>query len=228
MNPAFHLGVVLALACGFATAQNRTDASSPQVEFRVTRFDPTDQASPVFIIGHASGKVEVEVPLTYIGGPHKATLRDGRFLDLWRGNAELPEISLPIAGDERKDLLLVFIPAEQSFKVIKVNTPLSRIRGGDRFIINATNKSLALKSGGDKPVFIDSGKSGLLRGPGGGEILSVPVLISLKEESDDWKLASTENWQFDPRFRRYLFAYISPRTRQLTFHGVAERMAKTD
>lgn len=223
MSSKFLIAITLALACGFTTAQGQTNASA-QVEFRVTRFDPSDQAIPVFKVGPASGDKEIEIPLTYIGGPHKATLRDGQFLDLWRGDSEQAEISLPIAENERKDLLLVFIPVEQSFKVIKINTPLSRIRGGDRFIINATNKSLAIKSDKAKPVVIAPGKSGLLSGPGGDEIVSIPILISLKEESGDWKLASTENWQIDPRFRRYLFAYMSPRNRQLTFHGVTERM----
>ena len=155
--------MTLALACGFAAAQNPNNAPA-RIEFRVTRFDPTDQTSPVFKVGHGSDAAEIEIPLTYIGGPHKATLRDGRFLDFRRGAVELPEISLPIAENEHTDLLLIFIPAAQSFKVIKVLTPLARMRGGDRLIINATNKRLAIKSGEEKSVFIDPTKSGIFSG----------------------------------------------------------------
>jgi hypothetical protein len=212
----------LALACGFAAARNPNHASS-QIEFRVTRFDPSDQASPAFWVGHGGDAAKIEIPLTYIGGPHKATLRDGRFLDFRRDSAQLPEISLPIAENEHTNLLLIFIPVAQSFKVIKVLTPLARMRGGDRLIINTTNNRLAIKSSEEKPVFIEPTKSGIFRGSSSHEIVSIPVIIGL-EEDGQWKMASTENWQFDPRFRRYLFAYISPRNRQLTFHAVTERM----
>ena len=208
------------VAFGFAAAEE-----SAQVEFRVTRFDPGDQVSPVFKVGPtASGGVEVEVPLTYIGGPHKATLRDGRFLDFWRGDAEKPEISIPIAENERADLLLLFIQMENRFEVIKVNTPLSRMRGGDRYLVNATTQRLAVKMGDAEPVVIEPRKAGLLRVPVGEEVISVSVRIGV-EKDGGWDLASTENWPIDPRFRRYLFAYISPRNRQLTFHGVSERLA---
>jgi hypothetical protein len=223
MNTALWITISLALTCGFAAAQNRKNAPS-QIEFRVTRFDPTDQTSPVFKVGQGGDSAQIEIPLTYIGGPHKATLRDGRFLDLRRDSAKLPEISLPIAENEHTDLLLIFIPAAQSFNVIKVLTPLARMRGGDRLIINATNKRLVIKSGEEKPVFIDPTKSGIFNSSSD-KIVSIPVIIGL-EEGGQWKMASTENWQFDPRFRRYLFAYISPRNRQLTFHAVTERMEK--
>jgi hypothetical protein len=49
-----------------------------------------------------------KVPITYIPGPFKATLRDGVFLDLWRGDAKAPEISLRIQPAERTYLLLAF------------------------------------------------------------------------------------------------------------------------
>jgi hypothetical protein len=70
---------------------------------------------------------------------------------------------------------------------------------------------------------IPAGKSDVLSGPPGSEIVSLPVLISLKHE-EQWKLASTEQWPIDPRFRKYLVAYMSPRSNQLVFHSVTERM----
>lgn len=106
---------------------------------------------------------------------------------------------------------------------MKVLTPPGRIRGGDRHLLNVTGSRLAVKIGDAMPVYIDPGKSGLLRGPGGDEPVSLPILINIRE-GEKWKPASTENWHFDPRFRGYLFAFISPRTRHLAFHVVSERM----
>jgi hypothetical protein len=217
------LVIAAAAAVVLPAAAQSEPGGSPEVEFRVTRFDPADRPSPEFRVGSAERQVEVEVPLTYIGGPHKAPLRDGRFLDFWRGDAERPEISLAITEAERKDLLLFFIPAKEGFRVMKLRTPPASIRGGDRYLVNATDTRLAIKLGNAKPVFIDPGKADLLRGPRGDEVVSLPVLISLRE-GDEWKLASTENWYCDPRFRKFLFAYISPRTRHLAFHGVSEQL----
>ena len=205
-------------------AQDGNERKAAKVEFRVTRFDPEDRKSPVFLAGSGDRQIEIEVPLTFISGTFEASLRDGTMLDLFQGAADQPAISLEIAPAERKHLLLVFFQQDESYRVLKIHTPPDRIKGGDRFIINATSKEMAIKLGGAEPLMIPVGKSGVLAGPPGGEIVSLPVLVSLKQEDDQWKLASTEQWPCDPRFRKYLFAYMSPRSRHLVFHSVTERM----
>jgi hypothetical protein len=194
----------------------------PEVEFRATRFDPADGESPKFEVGAEADRTEVMVPMTYIAGPFKAPLRDGRFLDFWGGDSEKPELSLAITEAERKDLLLFFIPVDDGFKVIKVRTPESAIAGGDRYLINACNRRIAIKAGKDDPLQLEPGKGGVIRAPRGGAA-TMPVLISIRE-ADSWKAASTETWYHDPRFRKYLFAYLHPRSGHLVFHAVSEKM----
>jgi hypothetical protein len=195
------------------------EKSTTTIEFRVTRFDPGDGKPPEF----RAGTETFQVPITYIAGPFKATLRDDFFLDFRRGAEEVPEISLRIEPAERAHLLLVFMPRESSFRVIKINTPPDKVKGGDRLVINAAPDELAIKLGDMKPIRVPSGKSGLLSGPPGKEIVSLPVLIQRKV-ADQWQLASTEQWPCDPLFRKFLFAYIHPRTGHLAFHAVAERL----
>lgn len=222
MKPWISTALLLLLSLPPATGQDGRKAA--EVEFRVTRFDPGDRPSPKFEVGPPGGdRTEIEVPMTYIAGPFKAPLRDDRFLDLWRDEGEQPEISLPITEAERKDLLLFFIPQEESFRVIKVRTPLGRIRGGDRYLINASPRPLAIKTDQGKQLLLEPGKGDILRGPGGDDISAMKVLVSLKQE-ESWRLASTETWYSDPRFRKYLFAYLSPRSGQLVFHSVSERL----
>lgn len=210
-------------ASPFSITAQEADQAASKVEFRVTRFDPGDQPPPEFKVGTGGGQVELTVPLTFIEGPHKASLRDERYLDFWRGKAEKPEISVSIGANERKDLLLIFIPVGESFKVMKVLTPVANLRGTDRYLLNVTENQIAVKIGDGKPVLVDSGKSGVLKGPGGVNVVSLPVLIS-QRQGEEWKLASTENWHFDPRSRAYLFAYMSQRTRHLTLHVITERL----
>ncbi|MGA0898837.1 MAG: hypothetical protein ACO3SO_00365 [Luteolibacter sp.] len=195
-----------------------------EVEFRAARFDPKDRPSPEYLVGPEGDQIEVEVPLTYIAGPHKARLREGGFLDFWQGGEE-PKLSVRIAPDELKDLLLFFIPSQQDYIVVKVKTGGGRIRGGDRYVANATNRALAFKLGDGQPLVVKPGEAGLLKGPGGQDPVSVPALVSMKKD-EGWKLACTEQWLCDPRFRRYVFAYISPRTKQLVFHSLSERLQR--
>lgn len=216
------LAAVFLTSFGPAAAQESED-KSPTVEFRVTRFDPGDGPPPEFRVGSEGNSVEFEVPLTHIAGPFEAPLRDERALDFWGEDSEKPELSVEITAAEREHLLLVFFPRDDGFSVLKVQTPPTRLKGGDRLIINTTSNELAIKLDDDEPLVIAPKTSGILSGPPGTEIVSLPVLISLKKE-DGWELASTENWPCDPRFRKYLFAYISPRSRHLTFHGVSERL----
>ena len=206
-----------------APAQDNGAKGTEKVEFRVTRFDPDDRKSPVFQAGSAGNQIEIEVPLTFIAGPFEAPLRDGIFLDLRQGTAEKPVISLEIAPAEREHLLLVFFQQGDTFRVLKILTPPTRIKGGDRLIVNVSPSDMAIKLGDSKPLMIPPGKSGILAGPPGSAIVSLPVLISLKQQ-DKWELASTEQWPCDARFRKYLFSYMSPRSRQLVFHSVIERM----
>jgi hypothetical protein len=194
-----------------------------KVEFRVTRFDPDDRESPVFRAGGGERQVEVEVPLTFIAGPFEVPLRNGNMLDLFQGAAEKPAISIEIKPEEREHLLLVFFQQDDSHRVLKVHSPPNRIKGGDRFIVNITPNEMAIKLGNAEPLMIPASKSAVLAGPPGSEIVSLPVLVSLKQQ-DKWKLASTEHWPCDARFRKYLFAYMSPRSRQVVFHSVTERM----
>lgn len=215
--------IIPLLAAGCLTLAAQENQKSPEVEFRVTRFDPADGEPPKFEVGGEAGRVEIEIPLTYIAGPFKAPLRDGRILDFWRGEGEPPELLLTIGENERQNLLLFFIPSQESFRVIKVHTPPGAIRGGDRYMINACQNQIAIKAGGNEPLYLNPGKGNIVRAPRGSDAAAMPVLISIKE-GETWKLATSETWYTDPRFRKYLFAYQCPRTGQLRFHGVSERL----
>jgi hypothetical protein len=210
------------LSSTMLNAQTEKKASA-SVEFRITRFDPGDARPPEFRTGNESSSASFKVPITCIAGPFKANLRDGVFLDLWRGDAKAPEISLRIKPNERAHLLLAFIPHKSGFRILKINTPPDNLKGGDRLIINATKDELAFQLGDMKSIRVSTGKSEILKGPPGKKIVSLPALIHRKT-GKLWKLASTEQWPCDPRFRKLIFAYICPRHHHLSFHAVSERL----
>jgi len=204
-----------------ANAQSGRGDEAAKVTFKVTRFDVADRPPPEFELRGGGEPVTLEVPLTYIAGPFKATLRDGRFLDFFRPGAERPEISLPIPPAMRKDLLLVFVAGNDGFEVTMVHVPPSRMKGGDRYIINATDSRLSLQYRGAKAVVIPPGKADILAGPGRDEVTLVDVAVQ-QEQGEQWRVVSRETWPCDPRVRKFLIVFRSPRTKHITFHGVEE------
>lgn len=208
------------LTAPFLQAQEKSTA---RVSFSVTRFDPNDRPSPKFEVGGVGKRTTIEVPLTDIEGPFKATLRNDQFLDFFKGAAEKPVLSIKVAPSKRKDLLLVFVPKGDSFNILQVHAPRTKIKGGDRYIVNATKGDLALQLGKAKPILVKASSSGILPSPSGSKMQTLPVVIKQKT-GNEWKLVSNEFWTCDPRFRSFLFIYRSPRTGHIAFHGVTDRL----
>jgi len=210
---------------GLSTSQlfAQTDKQGDKLSFSVTRFDPRDRPIPEFIVKDGGTETEILVPLTYIAGPFNTTLRDGKHLDFFKPGGTEPVISTVIPQEIRKDLLLVFVPREDSFEILKIHVPLDGIKGGDNYVINATNTEVEIKYGSVTPVRISPSKAALLHDPAAGKSLTLPVVIRQKN-GDEWKPVTTENWPHDTRFRTFLFLYTSIRDHHMTFHGITQRM----
>jgi hypothetical protein len=194
-----------------------------KVSFRTTRFETEDTPAPEFSVGTTDSKQKIKVPLTYIAGPYKAILREGMYLDFWRGTEETPEITVTIEPSELENLLLVFLPKGDSYQVSKILTDSSRIKAGDTYIINSTTSDLAFKVGEAKPVLVIAKKTAIIKGPMDKGTLSRSVLLS-KLIDKKWIPIASESWPCDPKFITFLFVYISPRTQKHTYHSVAQLM----
>ncbi|MCC5846142.1 MAG: hypothetical protein JJU05_17980 [Verrucomicrobia bacterium] len=215
---------LLAVPASFVRGRDQTEPE-PRVTFRITRFDPGDRPPPSYSLLVDEERVPVDIPIHYIAGPFTGVLRSGLYLDFYREDAESPAVTVEIPENLREDLLLVFLPGSEAgeYSVLPVQTPRSRIRGGDRMVLNASDTTVAIQYGETDPVVIAPGRSGMLSATGIDRISSVPVAILEKSEGN-WRPYTSENWPHDPRVRTFLFLYRSNRTRQLTFHGVSERM----
>jgi hypothetical protein len=197
--------------------------SVAKVQFSITRFDPLDRPAPKLMVKNGSVEAEVEVPMTYIAGPYTATLRDGMFLDFYQPGGEMPFLSTKVPAEWQKDLLLIVVPNEKSYEILKVHAPLTSVPGGAHYTINATANDVAIKFGSQKTVLIRSKKSAVLHDPSAGNALTVPAVIRQKD-GDQWKLVTTENWPHDRRFRTFLFLFQSSRDQHMAFHGITQRV----
>ena len=201
----------------------QTDEQGEKLSFSVTRFDPSDRPSPDFILKDGGKETGISVPLTYIAGPFTATLREGKHLDFFKPGIEEPVITTVIPPDMRKDLLLVFVPREDTFEILKIHVPRAGIKGGDHYVINATPHEVAIKFGSAATVHISPKRGALLHDPAAGNAVTLPVVIQRKE-GEEWKPVTTENWPHDTRFRNFLFLYTSARDRHMAFHGISQRV----
>lgn len=190
--------------------------------YKITRFDPSDHPPPEFRIGNKKKGTLVKVPLTHIAGPLTAKLRDGKHLDFWGKDEEKPQITLTIGKHEREGLLLVLAPKrEGSFSILKINALQNKLKGGERYIINATSNQLEITIAGSPPIVVQPKKAKILNAP---PVKDVSSVIIKEKQKDTWNLVASEDWHFDKRFRKYLFIYRSSKSKGLLFHGVSERL----
>jgi hypothetical protein len=196
------------------------EVRAENVEFRTVRFDPDDRPPPEYQAVKCSTKFSV--PLHSLSDPHEMTLRDGKFLDL-RPSAGGKPLTLEIPPSMKKDLLLLFVPGPGGYEVLKVHAPVSRLGGGDCFMVNACPSELAIQYGKQKPISVSSAGSATLKSPAGKEYEMLPVVIAEKKD-EKWEPVRSERWPSDPRFRTILFAYKSPSSGSLEIHAVPERI----
>jgi hypothetical protein len=215
------LVTILFIGLASSTLFAQTDKQGDKLSFSVTRFDPRDRPIPEFMVKNGGTEIQMLVPLTYIAGPFTATLRDDKHLDFFKPGGTEPVLSTVIPPDIRKDLLLVFVPVKDSFEILKIHVPPDGIKGGDHYVINATNTEVAIKFGSATPVHVSPNKAALLHDPAAGKALTLPVVIQQKD-GDEWKPVTTENWPHDTRFRTFLFLYTSMRDKHMAFHGITQ------
>jgi hypothetical protein len=216
---------LFSLLIGLASfrAQAQSERAEVKISFSVTRFDPLDRPAPELVTRNGSEESAIEVPMTYIAGPYTATLREGQYLDFFAPGGEVPALSTTIPTEWQKDLLLVFVPNEKSYEILKVHAPVLTIPGGSHYIVNASPHDVAISYSKQKPLLILSKKSALLQDSSSSRAATIPVVIRQKE-GDTWKLVSTENWPLDRRFRTFLFLYQSSRDQHMAFHGITQRV----
>lgn len=190
------------------------------VEFRTVRFDPEDRPPPEY--QSIDGSTKFSVPLHTISDSYKLPLRDDRFLELKSiDGGKL--LALEIPPSMRKNLLLLFVPESEGYKIIPVHAPASRFGGGDCFMVNACTSDLAIRYGKNKPITLAPASSAILKSTADKKYEMLPVVIA-ENKNDKWEIVRSERWPSDPRFRTILFTYKLPRTGNLEIHAIPERI----
>jgi hypothetical protein len=193
------------------------------VDFQAVYFDPRETPVPEIHIRSGSSQVPIEIDKNYLTGPHKAAVRDGRFVDFFeRADQEQPSATLTLPVADGAEFLFVFVPEGESFRVLPIAMPSQGFGGGATLIINATASEVGIRQGGGEIAMIGQGRHRIIPAPGESEDGMVPVqLFERPEGQDHWEIAQSTRWAVDPRFRSIVFFHrTGPR---LMIHGIQQR-----
>lgn len=193
-------------------------------KFLITCLDPIRGGVAEFQVGVQEDLTDIEVPSNRFIGPFEVPLRaDSGQLDFFKAGSPVPVMSVTIAEGETSNLFIFLIPkGEGGYRVLKINAPMSEFEGGDRYLINATGKRIALKYGEKDRFLVNPGQSRVLKHEAANEEGIVKVLMAGESEGD-FKLIRSETWYCDLRFRSFLFIYDTSQD-TIGFYSVAERI----
>lgn len=200
--------------------------AADSVTFSALCFSPLTENKPALYVGEGSKKDKIEPPITILGGPFKAPVREGGFVDFYSNEQdEKPTSSVQLPSGTREKLLFLFIPKEKSFQCRIVSLPSKGFDGGSIWTFNAFKTDVKVHYGSRNGVEIKSGSDVLLPMPQKTDNGMVPVQIYSKGQNGQWQLAQSTRWPVDVDFRNYLFLYKSPLDNiPINIHCVPERL----
>lgn len=199
--------------------------AEPVVSFRAVCFDPSQAAVPEFHVAGGESREAIRIPKNDIGGPYKATLRDGNLVDFFDSvSSEKPAFSVKVPAEGQDRLLLLIVPAAQGkgHQGSAVALPASGFNGGATFAFNLCRSEIAVRQGDGKPEQLASGAHRLLAVPTVPKDDMIPVQI-LSQVDSKWQAVQSTRWAADRRFRSYLFLYTTPKGK-VTLQAIPERL----
>lgn len=202
-------------------------APTETVSFSALCFSPSAAKEPAFYLLNGGAREKVTIPITSLGGPFKASVREGGLLDFFASAADKqPALSVKLPAGNHERLLVLFFPSgSETYQARAVTLPGDGFGGGSTFAINVAPVDVAIRHGANPMQTLKPGAHELLTLPSGHKDPMLPVQIFTRDSSGTWEVAQSTRWAVDRRFRSYLFLYQSPDTGNLGIHAVPERLA---
>ena len=193
------------------------------VKFMITCLDPIAGGVAEYEVGVPGDLTALKVPPNRFVGPFTVPLReDANLLDFYQTGNPKPAFSVTVTESERDNFFIFLIPSEGGYRAMKIHAPASRLKGGDRYLMNATGKPLAIKYGEKDRLLVRSGESEILKLTAANADGVVKVLMA-QETDGKFELIRSLSWYCDPRFRRFVFIY-DKNGGKIGFYTVSERI----
>lgn len=212
--------LISSFATGLILAQD-------QITFSTLCFTTGAAKEPEYFIGNAKDRKKITAPITMLGGPFKAPMREGGLLDLFSSETdERPAITIKLpAASSNERLAVLFFPKDDGCQARAIVLPSAGFNGGSIFAINVAPSDLAIRYGNVTPKLIKPGASTLIAPPSNYKEPMIPVEIHKSDSAGGWQIEQRVRWPLDDRFKSYLFLYQSPENGRIKACSVPERIA---
>ncbi|HEX7260865.1 MAG TPA: hypothetical protein VF258_03540, partial [Luteolibacter sp.] len=170
-------------------ATTATGWAGETVSFSALYFNAGTAQEPAFFIASGDKKKKIAIPLTSLGGPFKATVREGGMVDFFAAEAdERPAVSVKLPAGKLDDLLMVFVADGGSYQARALTLPGREFCGGTIFAVNLAATDVAIRRGGNAQQAIKPGDHQLLTLPADFSEPMVPVQIFKRDPAGAWEI----------------------------------------
>ena len=135
------------------------------------------------------------------------------------GGAEVARVGLPEEG--RKFIVLLLPDAQRRFRPVVLRADDQRFRPGDVYFHNLSTASIIGKIGA-RQFDLEPGKGRIETPRPDGDRPFIDVAFGQRLEGNQAKILSTTRWPIDDRVRGYVFFFVDPVTKRLTYRAVDE------
>lgn len=135
------------------------------------------------------------------------------------GGTEVARIGLPAEG--RRFVVILLPDANRRFRPLVIRTDDQSFRPGDIYFYNLSTASILGKIGAGK-FELGPGKGRIETPRPDGDRPFIDVAFGQRMEGEEAKVLSTTRWPIDNRVRAYVFFFVDPMTKRLTYRAVDE------
>jgi hypothetical protein len=135
------------------------------------------------------------------------------------GGAEVARISLPAEG--RRFIVILLPDAQRNFRSLVIRADDQGFRPGDVYFHNQSTATIVGKIGA-RPFEIEPGKGRIETPRPDGDRPFIDVAFGYRVEGEQARVLSTTRWPIDNRVRGYVFFFVDPATKRLTYRAVDE------
>jgi hypothetical protein len=192
-------------------------ASQSRVEVRFLAERAIDNLGKVLLVNDDVRTDAFELPMNNLSSLLKAPARQ---FNIWSLEKEqsLGTIQLPKKGNSF--LVLLILSAEETYSSVVIPFVNPAFKAGDYYFHNNTEKTV-LGLVGTVKFELEPGKGKPLHPKVTHKENFYDVEISVKE-ADATRVIKTTKWPKSKNSRSYVFFYVNPKTKRITFRGVDE------
>lgn len=205
----------------FATIAHSQGVPKDEVEVRLLAERIPNNLGKVVLANAELRSDPFDLPMNNLSPPQKPP---ARVFSVWSvdKNVSIASVKLP---EEGKSFLVILLPSDNGAYIPSVapfDTP--NFKAGDVYFFNNANKTVLGLLGKSK-LALAPGKSSVVTPSGFGDENYYYAMLGVREADGD-KVIKSMKWPSSKSMRNYVFFYLDPRKKRITYRAVDEFVGK--